>query len=99
MKSFIVPLFMVYLLTGCGGGSSDTIANYDSSDSNASRPSPSNNTNISDNDMKPNHPYTVYPGDKIEKTSDDAEVTITHIDGHKESTVTLIAGSATLIRK
>jgi len=101
MKPYIFPLLMVYFMTGCGGGTSDTITNtnYDSSDGNISHPSQSNITNPSEIDMKLNHPYTVYPGDKIEKTSDDAEVTIAHIDGHKESKVTLIAGSAILTRK
>jgi len=99
MKFFIIPLFMVYLLSGCGGGASDNIANYNNSDSNTTLPSQNDHTDSSQIDMKLNYAYTVYPGNRIEKTSDDAEVTIVHIDGHKESIVTLIAGSAILISK
>jgi len=43
-------------------------------------------------------PYTVYPGNKIVKNSEDALLSIGHVDYTNESTVTLLAGSATIIR-
>lgn len=86
------------MLTGCGG-SSDNTTGYTDSDNNTTFSYQDDTTDGSQIDMKLNHTYTVHPGDKIEKTSDDAEVTIRHKDGQKESTVTLISGSAILIRK
>jgi len=95
MKYIFIFISIIYTLTGCGGGTSDSIAR----DSNNTLSSQSDNNDSSEIDMKLDHAYTVQPGDKIEKTSDDAEVTITHTEGHQKSKVTLIAGSAILIRK
>jgi hypothetical protein len=44
--------------------------------------------------MEPGTAYTVYKGDQILKTSDQASIRITHIDGSTRSTVTLLDGSA-----
>lgn len=80
------------------GDSNSTSANLDTNSSDANT---SVDREISEGEigMQQNRPYVVYPGDRVEKRSDDAKVTITHIDGHKESTVVLIAGEAVLVRK
>lgn len=88
MKHIALSLLGIYLLTGCGSGTSDTVSNDDNGNS--------NNSQI---DMKLNRTYTVYPGDKVEKTSAESNITISHINGHEESTIKLISGSAILIRK
>jgi hypothetical protein len=44
-------------------------------------------------------PYTVYPGNTIVKTSDNSQLKITHTDGHEESIVELITGSADIIKQ
>ena len=43
--------------------------------------------------------YTVYPGNQVLKGSPDTLVQITHIDGQTESTIQLLEGNATIIRK
>lgn len=88
MKYGLLILFTLLSLNGCGGGSS--------SGSGGGGTPPSGPSEV---DMQQNRQYTVYPGDKIIKTSDNAEVTISHKDGQQRSTVTLIAGSAQIIRK
>ena len=87
MKHFIYFSTMLFMLSGCGGGSS--------SGGDSSTPS-GNPTEIT---MEIDTPYTVYSGDSIVKTSSPAFVKIYHTDGSSESTVTLIEGSATIIRK
>ena len=42
---------------------------------------------------------TVYPGNKIIKNTEGTIVQVTHIDGESESTVILVEGNATIIRK
>ena len=84
MKHLILLISALFILSGCGGGSSGG-----SSGSSGDIEVP----------MTLNQPYTVNSGDRIEKTSADSVVNIKHIDGHTESTVTLIAGSAKIIRK
>lgn len=86
MKKLFTLLFTSLMIIGCGGGSGGSSSN----DESASQPS-----NI---EMVLSAPYTVYPGDQIVKTSENAKVTISHIDGHSESTVILIDGNATIIR-
>jgi hypothetical protein len=44
-------------------------------------------------------PYTVYSGNKIIKNAEETHVQVTHIDGESESTVVLVEGNATIIRK
>jgi len=90
MKYGLFILATLLSLTGCGGGSSS------GNGGNTPGTPPSGPAEI---DMQQNRHYTVYHGDKIIKTSDDAEVTIVHKDGQQQSTVTLIAGSAQIIRK
>ena len=43
--------------------------------------------------------YTMYPGDRITKDSDAPIVKIIHVDGATESTVELVEGNATIVRK
>jgi uncharacterized lipoprotein YehR (DUF1307 family) len=69
----------VLFLYGCGGGGS-------SSDGSAGLPS--------EVTMEPGTTYTLYKGDQILKTSEQASVRITHIDGSTQSTATLLDGSA-----
>jgi uncharacterized lipoprotein YehR (DUF1307 family) len=86
----IVSISLLILLNGCGGGSA--------SDGESSGYTPRPTTNPTEIEMRTNKTYTVYPGDKVVKTSDDAEVRITHIDGQTTSTITLVAGDAKIIR-
>jgi uncharacterized lipoprotein YajG len=43
--------------------------------------------------------YTVFPGDSVIKGSDTAVISVTHKDGEAESTITLIEGNVTIVRK
>ena len=86
MKKIMIYLLPSLLLIGCGGGSS-------SSSGGGSTPPPSSNV-----DMVISQSYSVYPGNIILKDSDAAQVSIVHIEGHSESTVKLLSGSATIIR-
>jgi uncharacterized lipoprotein YehR (DUF1307 family) len=78
---FILPLLFLY---GCGGGSSSG----ESSSEESSLRAPS------EVEMETGTAYTLYKGDQILKTSDQASVRITHIDGSTRSTATLLEGSA-----
>lgn len=49
--------------------------------------------------MTVGQPYTVYPGNKIVKNDEETHVQVTHIDGKSESSVVLVEGNATIIRK
>ncbi len=48
--------------------------------------------------MKPDTEYTLFPGDRIERESDNARIQITHAEQSEESTVILLSGSARIIR-
>ena len=50
-------------------------------------------------EMIPGKSYTVYKGDKLVKTSDDAQVSILKNTQDDTSSVTLTQGSANIIRK
>ena len=86
MKNLIMFLGIALLFAGCGSSGS-------SSEGGESTPPPSN-TN-----MQVGQSYTVYKGNSIIKDSEDTLITIIHVDGQNESTVTLDHGSATIIRK
>ncbi|MDQ7084900.1 MAG: hypothetical protein Q9M36_08180 [Sulfurovum sp.] len=43
--------------------------------------------------------YTVFPGDSIVKHSDPAIINIIHKEGQSESTIELIEGNVTILRK
>ena len=42
--------------------------------------------------------YTMFPGDRVEKTSTSSSIKVTHIDGKTESNIELISGEASIIR-
>ena len=49
--------------------------------------------------MKTETQYTMYPGDSVQKDSENTTLRITHVDGKAESNIELISGTATIIRK
>jgi hypothetical protein len=49
--------------------------------------------------MEPGRIYTVYPGDRLIKNSEDTVVKIVHTQGQETSSVELIEGQASIIRK
>ena len=56
-------------------------------------------TPTADVDMVTLETYTVYPGNKVIKNTDDTLVQITHVDGQDTSTILLVEGNATIIRR
>jgi len=80
---YIYTLLLVALFTGCGGSSED------------SSPQSSQSVVI---EMQLNQDYTVYKGDTLVKTSDDAKVSITKNTQEDISTVVLLEGTANIIR-
>ncbi len=85
MKTIITLVLIALSLTACGSSGSSN---------ENSGPPPSSNV-----DMEVSQSYSVFPGDSIIKDTEDSQLEITHIDGEKKSTVTLLSGSATIIRK
>ncbi len=81
MKQTLCMILGTLLLAGCGGGgSSQNSGGYTQTTS-----------------MKEGETYTVHKGDQIVKSSSEKTVIhVTHIDGHEESAVTLVSGSATI---
>jgi len=49
--------------------------------------------------MSPQTKYTMFEGDRLEKASSSAIVQITHAAGQNQSTIELVEGNATIIRK
>ncbi|RUM70806.1 MAG: hypothetical protein DSZ09_03880 [Sulfurovum sp.] len=47
--------------------------------------------------MEPSQEYSVSSGDKVIKTSEDAQIKVIHKDGENKSTVVLMEGNATII--
>jgi len=43
--------------------------------------------------------YTVFPGDKVIKASDDAAISVTHKEGEAESSITLLQGEVSIVRQ
>ena len=43
--------------------------------------------------------YTMFPGDSVNKDSENTSLKITHIDGKAESNIELVEGTATITRK
>ena len=100
MRYLALSLGGIYMLSGCGGGGGNASGSSSTTQDNMQAPYTNYyNNGPAEITMKHNKSYTVYPGDRIEKSSEEAKVTIVHIDGHKESTVTLVSGDAILIRK
>ena len=86
MKNLIIFFGIAILFSGCGSSGS-------SSGGGGSTPPPSNTY------MRIGQSYAVYQGDSIIKDAEDTLITIVHVDGQNESTVTLDQGKATIIRK
>jgi len=84
MKYFL-PLALVFILTGCG-----------SSDEATTTPSKKEATTTIE--MEPNKGYAVSKGDKLIKTSRDAQVSIEKNIEDDTTTVTLVEGTATITR-
>jgi uncharacterized lipoprotein YehR (DUF1307 family) len=49
--------------------------------------------------MSPQTQYTMYEGDRVERSSASTIIKITHVDGQNQSTIELVEGNATIIRK
>ncbi len=82
--ALILLISSFFVFAGCGGGE----------DSSPNRPS-----GPAEEVMSLDKTYTLYPGDKIIKLTNSAEVSIVHVAGHDESDVRLVAGKAKIIRQ
>jgi len=74
------------LLNACGGGSTANNSNQTS------------DTNRNSVKMKPGKTYTLTPGNRIIKDSQNALIQIRHTEDHNDSTVVLLEGNATIVR-
>ncbi len=88
---YFLPLAAMLALSGCGGGSSQTGGT--SGGLETSRP-----VDQGPITLQPDRLYVVYPGDRIVKMSENAQIAVTHVDGEERSTVRLISGEVQLIR-
>jgi len=81
MKKTLPIILGTLLFAGCGGGSGG-----------------SHNGGVTkETTMESGKTYTLHKGDRIVKSSSEKTVIhVTHTDGHEESTVTLVSGSATI---
>ena len=86
MKNVILFMMTALFFVGCGGSNSSNTGGSGSTP-------PSSNVN-----MKVGQSYSVYMGNSIVKNTEDALLTIVHVDGENVSTVTLDQGSATIFR-
>ena len=86
MNQIFIFLVAAVFLVGCGDTNTKP------------RPSPTPPPS-SNEDMILSESYTIYSGDQIVKASDPTSLRISHIDFQDQSTVTLLEGSATIIRK
>ncbi len=57
-----------------------------------------NSSKPAEENMTLDKTYTLYPGERIVKLTEDAELSIKHVANHKESEVKLVAGEAKIIR-
>lgn len=83
MKKVFLGLIATILINGCGSGSTENNVKEE----------------LDDINMTIGTVYNVFPKNKILKHSEDALVKISHTDGEKSSTVILLSGNATIIRK
>ena len=87
MKNVILFMMTAIFFVGCGGSKSSNTGGG------GATPPPSSNV-----DMEVGQSYSVYSGNSIVENTEDALLTIVHIDGGNDSTVTLEQGSATILR-
>jgi len=87
MKKIFILVIITILFTGCGG------------EGNGGGGSSTGEPADKDVTMELNKAYTVYPGNKLIKDSTSAKISITHNDGRSTSTVILLTGNASIIRK
>jgi uncharacterized lipoprotein YehR (DUF1307 family) len=82
MRTTLLIILSTLLFAGCGGGGND---------------GGHSKGGTKEATMETGKSYTIYKGDRIIKSSSEKTVIhVTHIDGHEESTVTLVSGSATI---
>jgi len=84
MKNILLFSTLTIALVGCGGGSDGGAGGGSGS---------------YEGPMSPQTKYTMYEGDRVERSSSSAIVQITHVDGQNQSTIELVEGNATIIRK
>ena len=89
MKKIFTLISIAFLLTACGGGGS---SEKDKTPSTGE--SPSKDVTLTQGVF-----YTVYHGNKLIKNTPKTIVQITHVDKAGTSTVMLLEGNATIIRK
>ena len=101
MKNIIILISTALLLLGCGGGgsSADLNGSIGGNPIEVPKPESGNDSLIKDTVMVLNTSYTLFQGDQILKSSDNALLRITHVDGRTDSNVVLVEGSATIIIK
>ena len=80
---YLLTLLTLLLFIGCGETPEETAA-----------PVPT----VTIIEMEPNLSYTVYTGDRLEKTSDDAQISMTKTAQDDTTIVVLLEGSAQIIR-
>ena len=87
IQIFTYTALSIFLI-GCGGGSS----------SGGGGEAPTSEDKDKDAVMVALERYTVYPGNKVIKSTDNAVLKVTHFSGTDTSTVVLLEGNATIIR-
>ena len=80
---YLFTLLTLLIFTGCGETEEQAVA---------SAPT------VTIIEMEPNKSYTVYTGDRLEKTSDDAQISMTKTAQDDRTIVVLLEGSAQIIR-
>jgi len=89
MKNILVFISIALLLTACGGGGGSGGTETPSTGESSSE----------DITLTQGVLYTVYAGNKLVKNTPKTIIQITHIDQESKSTVMLLEGNATIIRK
>jgi hypothetical protein len=89
MKKILFLISIALIFTACGGGGSSTGGETPSTGESASK----------DVTLTPGVLYTVYAGNKLVRNVTKTVVQITHSDKASTSTVMLLEGNATIIRK
>ena len=103
MKKIVAMVILLTFFVGCGGGSSSSTArdnigsdiNGTTPDTNSTTPDTNSTTPVKEVvQMVVGEAYYVYPGDDLQKLSEDAKVRVTHNNNVDITTVVLIEGSA-----